>query len=168
MLYFAINCEIIFFTSLTSISENTPKIRSIGPLITEKRTFKKLKILSILVHFISKIKKPDIFNFPSIKYFVKYFLFLKTWNWRVNCCGNYRPSNLLFCFTGDNLEKNYFFWKLVSKGVSGRSFKISDLVTVKWRPFEIFSKLNGKLLLAFWATFRKSKTCVFNEMHNFG
>ena len=105
MLYFEKNCVIIFFRSLTLVSENTPKIISIGLLITEKRSFKKLKILSILARFISKIKKPDIFNFPSIKYFVKCFLFLKIWNVRVNYCGNYGPSNLLFCFTGHNLEK---------------------------------------------------------------
>ena len=93
---------IIFFRSLTFVSENTPKIISIGPLITEKQSFRKLKIL---VCFISKIKKPDIFNFPSIKYFVKCFLFLKNWNVRVNYCGNYGLSSLLFCFTGHNLEK---------------------------------------------------------------
>ena len=105
LLYFEKNCEIIFFRRLTSVSEKTPKIISIGPLIMEKRSFKKLKILSILVLFISKIKKPAIFNFPSIKYFVKCFFFLKIWNVKVNYCGNYGPSNLLFCFTGHNLEK---------------------------------------------------------------
>ena len=105
LLYFEKNCEIIFFRRLTSVSEKTPKIISIGPLIMEKRSFKKLKILSILVLFISKIKKPAIFNFPSIKYFVKCFFFLKIWNVKVNYCGNYGPSNLLFYFTGHNLEK---------------------------------------------------------------
>ena len=96
--------ELYFFRRLTSVSEKMPKIISIGPLITEKWSFKKLKILSILAHFISKIKKLDIFNFPSTKYFVKCFLFLKIWNIRVYC-GNYGQSNLLFCFTGLNLEK---------------------------------------------------------------
>ena len=105
LLYFEKNCEIIFFRRLTSVSEKTPKIISIGPLIMEKRSFKKLKILSILAHFISKIKKLDIFNFPSTRYFVKCFLFLKIWNIRVNYCGNYGQSNLLFCFTGLNSEK---------------------------------------------------------------
>ena len=105
MLHFEKNCEIIFFRSLASVSENAPKIISIGTLIMEKRSFKKLKILSILASFISKIKKPDIFDFPSIKYFVNFFLFLKVWNTRANYCGNYGPSNLLFCFTGHNLEK---------------------------------------------------------------
>ena len=74
------NCEIIIFRSLTFVSESTPKIKSIGPLITEKRSFKKWKILPTFARFISKIKKPDIFNFPSIKYFVKRFLFLKILN----------------------------------------------------------------------------------------
>ena len=98
---------IIFFRSLTLVSENMPKIISIGPLITEKQSFRKLKTLSILACFISKMKKPDIFNFPSIKCFVKRFLDLKIWNVRVNYCGNYGPSKLLFCFTGNNLEKCY-------------------------------------------------------------
>ena len=58
------------------VSENTPKIISIGPLITEKRPFKKLKILSVLTRFISKLKKADIFNFLLVKYFGRRFLFL--------------------------------------------------------------------------------------------
>ena len=105
MLYFEKNCLIIFFRSLTLVSKNTPKTISIAPLVTEKRSFKQLKILSILARFISKIKKPDIFNFPSMNFFVKRFLFLKIWNVRVNYCESYGSSNLLFCFTGHNLEK---------------------------------------------------------------
>ena len=58
------------------VSENTPKIISIGPLITEKRPFKKLKILSFLTRFISKLRKADIFNFLLAKYFGRPFLFL--------------------------------------------------------------------------------------------
>ena len=55
-----------------------PKIISIGLLITEKRSFKKLKILSIWRFLFQKQrKKPEIFNFPLIKYFVIRFLFLK-------------------------------------------------------------------------------------------
>ena len=53
----------------------------------------------------SKKKKSDIFNFLSVKYFIKPFLLLKISNVRVNYCGNYGPSNLLFCVTGYNLEK---------------------------------------------------------------
>ena len=63
------NCEVILARSLTQVSENTPKIISIGPRITEKLPFKKLKILSFLAPFISKIKTADIFNFLSVKYF---------------------------------------------------------------------------------------------------
>ena len=51
------------------------------------------------------MKNSGIFNFASVKYFGKRFLFLKIWNVRVNYCGNYGPSNLLFRFTGHNLEK---------------------------------------------------------------
>ena len=105
LLYFKKNCEIKFFRSLTLASENMPKIISIGLPIMERRSFKKLKIFSLLARFISKIKISDIFNFVSVKYFGKRFLFQKIQNIRVNYCGNYRPSNLLFCFTGHNLEK---------------------------------------------------------------
>ena len=132
------------FRSLTLACESMPKIISIVLPITDKQSFKKLKILSILVCFISKIKNSDILNFVSVKYFSKHFLFLKIWNARVNYYGNYGLLNLLFCFTGHNLEKLYniqretavnslvrtFLWKLVSKVVSGRSFKIFDQVTV--------------------------------------
>ena len=103
--YFEKNCEVIYFRSLTLLFENIPKIISIGSLITEKRPFKRLKILSVLARFISKTKKSDNFNSRSIKYFGKCFLFLKIGNVRVNYCGNYGPSNLLFCFTRHNLEQ---------------------------------------------------------------
>ena len=93
-----------FIKAILKSPENTSKIISIGILITERQPFKRMKILSILACFISKIKKPDVFNFSSIKYFVKCFLFLKIWNVRANYCGSYGPSNLLFCFTGHNLE----------------------------------------------------------------
>ena len=92
-------CEIILFRSLLLISENTPKIISIGPPIMEKRPFKKLKILAFLVPFISKTKKADIFNFSSVKYFGKRLSFLKIWHIWVNHCWNYGPPNLLFRFT---------------------------------------------------------------------
>ena len=58
----------------------------------------KLKILSFLVPFISKIKTVDIFNFLSVKQFSKGLLFLKIWHIRVSYCWNYGPWNLLFCF----------------------------------------------------------------------
>ena len=103
--YFEKNCEVIYFRSLTLVFENMPKIISIGPLITEKQSFEKLEILSILARFISKMKKADIFNFLSVKYFGKSFLFLKIWNVRINYCGNYGLSNLLFCFTEHNLKQ---------------------------------------------------------------
>ena len=64
------------------------KIISIVPPITEKRPFKKLKILSFLVPFISKIKTADIFNFVSVKYFGKGLLLRKTWHIRVEIAGH--------------------------------------------------------------------------------
>ena len=69
--------EVILFRSPTEVSENTPRIISIGSAITVKRPFKKLKILFFLASFISKIKTADIFNFLSVKYFDKGLLFLK-------------------------------------------------------------------------------------------
>ena len=98
MLYLEKNCKVILVRSLTKVSENTPKIISIGPRIKEKLPFKKLKILSFLAPFISKIKTADIFNFLSVKYFGKGLLFLKIWHIRVNYCWSYGPSNLLFRF----------------------------------------------------------------------
>ena len=74
------------------------KFISIGTRITEKLPFKELKILSFLASFISKTKAGDIFNFLSVKYFIKSLLFLKIWHIRVNYCWSYGPSNLLFRF----------------------------------------------------------------------
>ena len=98
MLYLEKNCEVILFRSLTLVFGNTPKIISIGLSLAQKRPFKKMKILSFLASFISKIKTADIFNFLSVKYFGKGLLFLKFWLIRVNYCWNYGPLNLLFRF----------------------------------------------------------------------
>ena len=98
MLYLEKKCQVILVRSLTYVFENTPKIISIGPRIKEKLPFKKLKILSFLAPFISKIKRADIFNFLSVKYFGKVLLFLKILHIRVNYCWSYVPSNLLFRF----------------------------------------------------------------------
>ena len=93
--------KIIFFRSLTLVSENTPKIISIAPLITEKQSFKKIKTLPVSPCFISKIKKADVFKFLPVKCFVKRFLFLKIWNARVNYCGSYGSLNLLYFDSAD-------------------------------------------------------------------
>ena len=82
-----------------------PKIISIGPPITKKQPFKSLKSLSSLVPFISKIKRADIFNFLSVKYFDKHLSFPEIWHIWVKCCWNYGPSNLLFCFTRHTLQQ---------------------------------------------------------------
>ena len=82
-----------------------PKIISIGPPIMKKQPFKSLKSLSSLVPFISKIKRADIFNFLSVKYFNKHLSFLEIWHIWVKCCWNYGPSNLLFCFTRHTLQQ---------------------------------------------------------------
>ena len=100
------------------MSENTPKITSIGLPITEKRPFKKLKILSFLVLF-SKIKTVDFFNFLSVRYFSKGLLFLKTWHIRANYCWNYGPSNLLLRFFRCHLSH-----------VNNRQTKIAEKLTI--------------------------------------
>ena len=64
-----------------------------------------MKILSFLGLFISKIKRTDIFNFPSVKYFDKRLSFLKIWYIWVKYCWNYRPFKLLFRFTRHNLQQ---------------------------------------------------------------
>ena len=61
--YFEKNCEVIYFRSLTLLFENMPKIISIGSLSTQQGPFKRLKILSVLARFISKIKKSYNFTF---------------------------------------------------------------------------------------------------------
>ena len=69
------------------------KIISIAPSITEKRSFKNLKIFSSSVPFL------------SVKYFDKRLLFPKIWHIWVKYCWNYGPSNLLFRFTRHTLQR---------------------------------------------------------------
>ena len=64
-----------------------------------------MEILSSLAPFISKIKRADIFNFLSVKYFDKRLSFPEIWHIRVKYCWNYGPSNLLFCFTWHTLQR---------------------------------------------------------------
>ena len=64
---------------------------------------------------------------------------------------------------------NTSFWKVLSIAVSGESFKFFDPQTIKWPPFEIFAKLNGKdILLAVFDKFVEYQSNVLTEMHNFG
>ena len=64
-----------------------------------------MKILSFLGLFVSKTKRTDIFNFPSVKYFDKRLSFLKIWHIWVKYCWNYGPFKLLFCFTRHSLQQ---------------------------------------------------------------
>ena len=156
-----------------------PKIISIGPPITEKRPFKKLKILSFLALFISKIKTADIFNFLSVKYFGKGLLFLKIWHLRVNYCWNRRPPNFLFRFfryclghlnnrqTKISENLTILFWKLTPKQVFGENFKIFYPPTTKWRSFKILANLNGNhILMVNFSKFHKYNIFGFIELHN--
>ena len=135
--------KVVHFRSLTQVSENTLKITFIGPPIAEKRSFKKLKILSFLAPFILKIKTTDIFNFLSVKYFGKGLLFLKIW------------------------LDNTFFWKLTPKQVFGESFMFFDPPTRKWWSFKFFAKLKGNhILMANFSKFGKYQTFVLTDLHN--
>ena len=65
------------YSSLTLkglIPENTPKIICMGPLITEKRSFKKSKILSLFARFISKIEKLAFSIFISQIFWQTFFV----------------------------------------------------------------------------------------------
>ena len=95
----AIKDSTILFRSLTMVFENTPKIMFIWPPITEKWSFKKMKILLFLAPFISKTKIVDIFNFLSLKCSRYGLSFLSIWLISVKYCWNYRLPNLLFQFT---------------------------------------------------------------------
>ena len=91
-----LHSEVILIKSLTQVSENAPKIISIGSRITEKQPLKKLKILFFLalIYFFLALK----FFFFFVKYFGKGLLFLKIRHIRVKYGWNYGPSNLLFRF----------------------------------------------------------------------
>ena len=99
MQYFEEKCKIVHFRSLTLISENTPKIISVGPPIMEKRPFKKLKILAFWHLLFQKQKELTFSVFHQSNIFGKQYSFLKIWHIWVNHCWNYGPPNLLFCFT---------------------------------------------------------------------
>ena len=58
---------------------------------------------------------------------------------------------------------------MLSITVAGKSFKNFDPRTVKWRPFEIFGKLDGRdTLLAVFAKFAEYQSNVLSEIHNLG
>ena len=131
-----------------------------------KTAFKKLKILSFLAPFISKIKTVHIFNFLSAKYSGKVLLFFKIWHIRVNYCWNYGPSNLLFRgFLGF-----FFCYRLVhsknrrtkiaeNSTIIGKSFKFLDLPTTQWRLFNFFAKLKvNHVLMAKFSKLCKHQT----------
>ena len=62
----------------------------------------------------------------------------------------------------------YILWKLLSIAVSAESFSFFDPRLVKWRSFEIISKLNGKdILLAVFARFAEYQSNILTDMNNF-
>ena len=163
------------------VSENKPKIMFRGQPITEKLSFKKLKILLFWAPFISKTKIVGIFNFRSLRYFgycLSFWIFYIHWSTFVeirDCWTGYFGSldtadNNLITDKGKSSKlANKFFWKILSIAVSAESCKFFDPRTVKWRPFEIFPKLNGKdILLAASAKSVEYQSNILTEMHNFG
>ena len=81
------------------VSQNTPARISIGPFVTEKQPFKRLKNKSILARHILKTKSFQIFKFPWSKHFARGLSYLKYWHISLRYCWNYGSSNLLFHFT---------------------------------------------------------------------
>ena len=139
--------DFILDKSLTK--HNTQKIISTGPRITEKLPLKKLKILSFLAPFISKIETADIFNFLSVKYFGKGLLFLKIWHIKVSYCWSYGPLHLLFRFFRyplghlDNrqtkiAENSTIYFLRADTKMFAESFKVFDPPITKWRSFKFF------------------------------
>ena len=127
-----------------------------------------MEILSFLVFFISKIKRTDIFNFLSVKYFGKGSWFLEIWLVRANYCWNYGPSNLLFRFFRFRLghlsnrqtkiaeNSTIYFVKANAKTSAWWKFQVFDSPTTKWRSFKFFAKLNGNhILMANFSKFCK-------------
>ena len=56
---------------------------------------------------------------------------------------------------------------VLSIAVSDESFKFFDPRIVKWRPFGVLAKLNGKdILLAVFAKFVEYQSNVLTEIHN--
>ena len=146
MLYLGRNCEVIILKASHRSLKKTPKITSIGQPITEKRPFKKLKILSFLAPFISKIKTADIFNFLSVKYFGKGLLFLKFWLIRVNYCWNYGPLNLLFrffCFRLGHLNNRQ---TKIGENSTIYFLKANTKTSVWWK-FQVFWPTHHKMMV---------------------
>ena len=114
LLSFEKNCGIILFRNLTMVSENTSKTMLIGPPITEKQPFKKLKILLFLLPFTSKTKIVDIFNFPSLKCFGYCLSFLNIWHILLINCWNYELSNFLFRFTWYSWQQLNNRWRKIA------------------------------------------------------
>ena len=150
MLYIEKNCEVIYFRSLTLFFENVLKTISIGPLIIEKRPFKKLKILSLLASFISKIKKADIFNFLSVKCFGKNLLFLKFLLIRVNYCWN-----LLFRFFRFRLGHLNNRQTKIGENSTIYFLKANTKTSVWWK-FQVLLPTHHKMtVIIFWEIERK-------------
>ena len=146
MCYTCYTCYTILVRSLTQVSENTPKIISIGTRITEKLPFKKLKILSFLASFISKTKTGDIFNFPSVKYFIKGLLFLKIWHIRVNYCWSYGPLNLLFRFCRYRLGHLDKRQTKIAENLTIYFLKASTKASVSWK-FQVLWPTHHKMMV---------------------
>ena len=125
------------------VSENKPKIMFRGQPITEKLSFKKLKILLFLAPFISKTKIVGIFNFQSLRYFgycLSFWIFYIHWSTFVE---------IRDCWTGyfgslDTADNNLITDKGKSSKLANKFF-LKDIInsSVCWK------------LQVFWPTDRK-------------
>ena len=161
------------------VSENTPKIVSIGPLIMEKRPFKKTKIFSSLSPFICKTKIADTLNFLLLKYFCWHLSFLKIWHVSFNYCWNYGLLNLIFRFTRyssqqlNNTQRERAVNLLIHflKGTINSSvwWKFQVFWPMDHKMTNLFAKFNGKnILLTVFAKFTEYQSKVLTEMPDFG
>ena len=132
-----------------------------------------MKILSFLAPFISKTKKTNIYIFFITQLFLLTLIFDIYWSTIIEIMGH-RTCYFGSLDRADNKENssklaNTFFLKGTINSSVWRKFQVFWPTTVKWRPFEIFAKLNGiNILLAVFAKVWECQSNVLTEIHNFG
>ena len=146
----------------------------------EKLSLKKLKILSFLASFISKIKTDEVFNFLSVKYFSKSLLFREISHIRANYCRSYGPSNLLFPFfryrlgyldkIQTKIAENSAIYFFESQHQSKSFLKVSSSLTHPPQdqdPLKCFAKLSGNhILMVNFSKLCKYQTFGLIELYN--
>ena len=130
LLYLEKSCEVRLFRSLLYVSENTPKIISIGPPITEKRPFKKLKIFPFWRLLFQKYLH---FQFSISQIFRQRVTVSENLTCKSQLLWNYGPSNLLFRFRYRLGHLNNRQTKIVENSKKHFFFKANTKTTVWWK-----------------------------------